>query len=177
MAAIASPDATARAKQVKLAVFDVDGVMTDGTLWYGPQGEVMKAFNTLDGHGLKLLSRAGVRTAILSGRRSDAVTHRARELGIEHVLQGIEHKLPAFESLLRDAGLEAMQTSYAGDDVMDIAVLKRCGFACAPAQSHERAIAAAHFVPAAAAGRGAVREICEFILRAQARLDDVLEDA
>lgn len=177
MPATAAPDAAERARQVRLAVFDVDGVMTDGTLWYGPQGEVMKAFNTLDGHGLKLLSRAGVRTAILSGRSSDAVAHRARELGIEYVLLGIDEKLPAFESLLRKAGLEASQASYAGDDVMDLSVLKRCGFACAPAQSHERAIAAAHFVPAAAAGRGAVREICEFILRAQGSLERLTEGA
>lgn len=170
-----APDAPDRAKRVRLALFDVDGVLTDGRLWYGPDGEMFKAFHTLDGHGIKLLGRAGIQTAILSGRRSAAVAHRAGELGIGHVHQGIDDKRPVFDALTRRLGLEPEQVAYMGDDVMDLGVLRLCGFASAPAQAHPRVLQSVHFVPAAAAGRGAARETCEFILASQGLLERMLE--
>ncbi len=154
--------------------FDVDGVLTDGVLWYGAQGETLKAFHTLDGHGLKMLGASGVRLAIISGRDSPAVSRRAEELGVAHVLQGVDDKGPAFDDLLARLGLAAAEAGYMGDDVVDLPVLERCGFACAPAQAHERVLRCAHYVSAAAAGRGAAREVCELLMRAQGSLDAAL---
>ena len=155
-------------------LFDVDGVLTDGTLWYGAGGEAFKAFNVLDGHGIKLLAQAGTAVALLSGRNSPAVSARAAELGIAHVLQGIDDKKAAFEALAAQLGLRAEATGFMGDEVVDLPVLRRCGFACAPAQAHELVRANAHYVTRAPAGGGAAREVCEFVLRAQGRLDAAL---
>ena len=155
-------------------LFDVDGVLTDGTLWYGAGGEAFKAFNVLDGHGIKLLAQAGTAVALLSGRNSPAVSARAAELGIAHVLQGIDDKKAAFEALAAQLGLPAEETGFMGDEVVDLPVLRRCGFACAPAQAHELVRANAHYVTRAPAGGGAAREVCEFVLRAQGRLDAAL---
>jgi 3-deoxy-D-manno-octulosonate 8-phosphate phosphatase (KDO 8-P phosphatase) len=168
-------EALARARRIKLMVFDVDGVLTDGTLWYGPQGEALKAFHSLDGHGLKMLAASGVAIALLSGRRSEAVTRRAAELGIGEVLQGIEDKRPAFEALLARLATEADAAGYMGDDVVDLPVLTRCGLACATRESPEAVRRRAHYVAAAPAGRGAVREVCELLLRARGALDAALE--
>ena len=154
--------------------FDVDGVLTDGVLWYGAQGETLKAFHTLDGHGLKMLAASGVLTVILSGRDSPAVLRRAQELGVAHVLQGIDDKGPAFDDLLARLGLAAAEAGYMGDDVVDLPVLGRCGLACAPAQAHERVLERVHYVSAAAAGRGAAREVCELLMRAQGTLEAAL---
>jgi len=155
-------------------LFDVDGVLTDGRLWYGPSGDTLKAFHTLDGHGLKMLAASGVVTAILSGRSSSAVALRASELGIEHVLQGIEDKGAAFRKLLDSLGLAAETTGYMGDDVVDLPVLRSCGLACAPREAHELVIAHAHYVARAGAGAGAAREVCELLMRAQGTLDVAL---
>jgi len=170
MAAISS-DALDRARRVRLMIFDVDGVMTDGKLWYGPDGEALKVFHSLDGHGVKMLSASGVPSAILSGRRSSAVERRAAELGIAHVLQGIEDKRTAYEGLISSLGVEAAATGYAGDDVMDLPVLLRCGFACAPREAPAAVRERAHYVCSAPAGHGAVRELCELLMRAQGTLD------
>ena len=167
-------DAALRARRVRLVIFDVDGVLTDGRLWYGPKGDVMKVFHAFDGHGIKLLQYAGLVTAILSGRRSPAVTARAKELGIKHVLQGIDDKLAAFQKLLRKIRIKADDAAYMGDDLVDLPVLKRCGFACAPREAPEDVRHAAHFIPMAPAGHGAAREVCEFILEAQGKLGRVL---
>lgn len=167
-------DALARARRVKAMIFDVDGVLTDGTLWYGPDGEALKAFHSLDGHGLKMLAASGVHVAILSGRRSEAVTRRAAELGIEHVVQGASDKRAAFERLAARLGVEPAGAGYMGDDVPDLPVLERCGFACAPAGAHGAVAAHAHYVTAAPAGRGAVREVCELVMRAQGTLEAAL---
>lgn len=158
----------ARARAVRLAVFDVDGVMTDGTLYFGPQGEAFKAFNTLDGHGLKMLQSAGVATAILSGRSSEAVSRRAAELGIRHVVQGADDKLAAFEAMRERLGIEAAACAFVGDDLPDLDVMRRCGFAVAVANASEPLKSAAHYVTRAAGGRGAVREFCDLVLRAKA---------
>src|SRR5437660_5039663 len=113
-------DALARARRVRLVIFDVDGVLTDGKLWYGPGGEELKAFHAFDGHGVKLLELAGLKTALISGRESQAVAERARELGIEHVIQGEDDKQSAFRGLLRRMGLKQQASAYMGDDVVDM---------------------------------------------------------
>ena len=169
-----APDALARARQVRLVIFDVDGVLTDGRLWYGPGGEELKAFHAFDGHGIKLLLMGGLQTAILSGRQSQAVAERAKELGIEHVIQGADDKRKAFLALLRKLKMKATRTAYMGDDVVDLPVLTRCGFACAPREAPEDVRQHVHLIPTAAAGYGAAREVCEFILEAQAKLGRVL---
>jgi 3-deoxy-D-manno-octulosonate 8-phosphate phosphatase (KDO 8-P phosphatase) len=155
-------------------LFDVDGVLTDGKLWYGAAGEVFKAFHALDGHGIKLLIETGTAVGLLSGRRSEAVTARAAELGIAHVLLGIDDKKAAFEALAARLGVPAAEAGFMGDEVVDLPVLRRCGFACAPAQAHELVRANAHYVTRAPAGGGAAREACEFVLRSQGRLDAAL---
>jgi 3-deoxy-D-manno-octulosonate 8-phosphate phosphatase (KDO 8-P phosphatase) len=157
-----------RARSIRLAVFDVDGVMTDGTLYVGPDGESFKAFNTLDGHGVKMLAAAGVASAILSGRSSEAVAFRARELAIAHVIQGAEDKVASFEALRARLSLEASQCAFVGDDLPDLEVMHRCGLAVAVANAASEVKAAAHYVTRAHGGRGAVREFCELVLRAQA---------
>jgi 3-deoxy-D-manno-octulosonate 8-phosphate phosphatase (KDO 8-P phosphatase) len=169
-----APDALARARQVRLVIFDVDGVLTDGRLWYGPGGEELKAFHAFDGHGIKLLQMGGLRTAVLSGRSSQAVSERAKELGIEHVVQGAGDKRKAYLALLRKLKVAAARTAYMGDDVVDLPVLTRCGFACAPREAPEDVRRRVHFIPTASAGHGAAREACEFILEAQGKLGRVL---
>jgi 3-deoxy-D-manno-octulosonate 8-phosphate phosphatase (KDO 8-P phosphatase) len=163
-------DAAFRARAVRLALFDVDGVLTDGRLYYGPSGEAMKVFNILDGHGLKMLAQAGVATGLLSGRRSEAAAARAKELGIAHVILGAEDKAAHFERLRAELGLEAAQCAFMGDDLPDLAVLSRCGFAVAVANAVPEVKAIAHLVTTASGGGGAVREFCEFVLRAQGKL-------
>jgi 3-deoxy-D-manno-octulosonate 8-phosphate phosphatase (KDO 8-P phosphatase) len=169
-----SADALERAARLRLMVFDVDGVLTDGRLWYGPRGEELKAFHVRDGHGLKLLAQNGVVAALLTGRRSKALTVRAAELGLRHVLQGVEDKRQAFDQLLAELGVEHSAAGYMGDDLPDLPVLGRCGFACAPPGAHELALRRAHYVADAPAGGGAAREVCEYVLGAQGRLESAL---
>jgi 3-deoxy-D-manno-octulosonate 8-phosphate phosphatase (KDO 8-P phosphatase) len=156
-------------------VFDVDGVLTDGTLWYGAQGEALKGFSAHDGHGLKMLAASGVACALLSGRKSAAVAARAAELGIGDVLQGIGDKLQAFQELLQAKDLEADQCGFMGDELVDLPVLTRCGFACAPREAPEAVRSRVHYVASAPAGRGAAREVCEVLMRAQGTLERALE--
>lgn len=169
-----APDALARARRVRLVIFDVDGVLTDGRLWYTPQGDELKAFHAFDGHGVKLLLMAGLDTGIISGRDSPAVAKRAKELGIEQVMQGVEDKHAAFDRMLRRAKVKRAATAYMGDDVVDLPVLMRCGFACAPHEAPEDVRRRAHYIASADAGHGAVREVCEFILEAQGKLGPIL---
>ena len=163
-------DAVQRARAVRLAIFDVDGVMTDGTLLIGPQGEIAKPFNILDGHGLKMLRHAGIATAIISGRSSEAVAWRARELAIEHVIQGCADKVADFERLRARLAVDAGACSFMGDDLPDLAVMQRCGFAVAVANAVDAVKQAAHYVTSAGGGRGAVREFSDFVLRARGQL-------
>lgn len=155
-------------------IFDVDGVLTDGTLLYGPQGEALKAFSAHDGHGLKMLAASGVQCALLSGRRSAAVAARAAELGIETVLQGVEDKLEIFQQLIARQRLTIQHTGYMGDELVDLPVLTRCGFACAPREAPEAVRTRVHYVADAPAGRGAVREVCELLMRAQRTFEQAL---
>ena len=161
---------TQRARRVRLAIFDVDGVMTDGTLWFGPRGEALKAFNILDGHGIRLLHKAGIDTAIISGRKSAAVARRAKELAIAHVIQGTgDDKVPAFERLLKKAGVTADACSFMGDDIQDLPLMARCGFGVAVANAMDEVKAKAHYVTRARGGRGAVREFSDLVRRAQGK--------
>ena len=160
-------DIGSRARAVRLAIFDVDGVMTDGTLYIGPDGEALKAFNILDGHGVKMLQAAGVVPAIISGRSSRAVQRRAEELAIGHLVQGCTDKVAAFEKLRGELGLDAAACSFMGDDLPDLAVMQRCGFAVAVANAVDAVKEAAHYVTRAHGGRGAVREFCELVVRAR----------
>ena len=169
--------ATERASRVKLMIFDVDGVLTDGSLLFTAQGDYMKSFNSMDGHGLKLLGEAGIRTAIITGRRSDIVLARAQELRISHIYQGVADKVAAFGELMREANVTAEQCGYMGDDWPDLGVLTRCGFAAAPANAHPDVIARAHWVSEARGGQGAAREVCDTLLRAQHRYEALLAAA
>jgi 3-deoxy-D-manno-octulosonate 8-phosphate phosphatase (KDO 8-P phosphatase) len=170
-----APDALERARRIRLMLFDVDGVLTDGRLWYGPAGEELKAFHSFDGHGMKMLATSGVACAVLSGRRSSAVATRCTELGIEHVLQGIDDKLSAFEKLTSRLGVEPARCGFMGDDVVDLPVLTRCGFACAPREAPAVVRERVHYVASTAAGYGAAREACEFVMRAQGTLERALQ--
>ncbi|MGN6319387.1 KdsC family phosphatase [Trinickia sp.] len=169
--------ATERASRVKLMIFDVDGVLTDGSLMFTAQGDYMKSFNSMDGHGLKLLGEAGIQTAIITGRRSDIVLARAQELRISHIYQGVADKVSAFVELMREANVTAEQCGYMGDDWPDLGVLTRCGFAAAPANAHPDVIARAHWVSEARGGQGAAREVCDALLRAQHRYEALLAAA
>lgn len=159
-----------KARRVRLMIFDVDGVLTDGRLYYTDSGEEMKAFSTLDGHGIRMLMDSGVDTAILTGRRSEVVAHRARNLGIAHVLQGVADKRSAFMDLSASLRIDPADCGYMGDDVVDLPVLTRCGFAASTAEAPEIVRRHAHFVATRAAGAGAVREVCETLMRAQGTL-------
>lgn len=163
-----SPNALrARARRLKLMVFDVDGVMTDGRLYYGPDGEQFKVFNTQDGHGMKKLAAAGVTLAIITGRNSRMVSQRAEELGIAHVIQGRTDKREALMELARQLQLDAGEIGYAGDDEPDVGALEWAGLAFSVANAHAVARRAAGRVTERGGGDGAVREICDFILDAR----------
>ena len=167
-------DAFARAARVRLMIFDVDGILTDGSLHYGPEGEMVKTFNVLDGHGIKLLQASGVAAAIISARKSDIVARRAADLGILHLRQGVHDKQAAFEQLLAQTGIEAATCGFIGDDVIDLPVLLRAGFAASVPGGHPEVRARVHYITQAAGGRGAVRELCDFLLRAQGNYETAL---
>jgi 3-deoxy-D-manno-octulosonate 8-phosphate phosphatase (KDO 8-P phosphatase) len=164
-------EVTRRARGVRLAIFDVDGVMTDGTIFMGPRGEAFKAFNILDGHGVKMLQSAGIATAIVSGRNSKMVARRAKDLAIAYVKQGVSDKLAVFEKLIQRLGVDAQACAYMGDDLVDLPVMRRCGLAVSVPNGADRVRSEAHYVTRAGGGRGAVREFCELVLRAQGRLE------
>lgn len=164
-------DAIERARALKLVIFDVDGIMTDGTLYLADDGQEYKGFNSLDGHGLKMLKSTGVELGIITGRNSQVVVHRARNLGITHLHQGAHDKLLVYRQLLGDLGLGPEQTAFMGDDVVDLPVMRRVGLAIAVPAAPELVKAHSHYVTRREGGRGAVREACEFIMRAQGTFD------
>lgn len=166
--------ATAKAARIALMGFDVDGVLTDGTLYYSARGDEMKGFLTRDGHGIKMLAAAGVQIAIITGRKSDIVTQRAMNLGINHVLQGIDDKRAAMNDLLARLGLGFEQAGYMGDDVVDLPLLRACGFSATVADGHPLVLDRVDHVSPYQGGHGAVREVCEFLLAAQKKLDAAL---
>jgi len=164
-------DILEKAKQIKLVVFDVDGVLTDGSLFVGDDGQEYKAFNARDGLGMKMLQRSGVEIGIITARSSQVVEHRMHNLGIKYVYQGRLEKLPAFEGLVGKLGLDFEQTAYVGDDVVDLPVLRRAGLAIAVQDAHPIAKQHAHWQTPHNGGRGAARDVCDLIMEAQNTLD------
>jgi 3-deoxy-D-manno-octulosonate 8-phosphate phosphatase (KDO 8-P phosphatase) len=160
-----------RARAIRLAIFDVDGVLTDGKLYFLADGSEFKTFNTLDGHGIKMLIGSGVSTAIISGRDTPVVERRARNLGIQHLYQGREDKLVVLEELLGQLGLEHAQAAYLGDDLPDLPVIRRVGLGMAVASADAFVRQHAHGVTRARGGQGAAREFCELIMAAQGTLE------
>ncbi len=167
-------DVMQRAARVRLVVFDVDGVLTDGGLFIDTEGREHKVFHSRDGHGMKMLQQSGVAIAIITGRSSPAVAHRMASLGIEHVYQGQQDKLPAFRALLQSLSLSEAQTAYVGDDVVDLPVMRRAGLAVAVQDAHELVKRHAHWITAHEGGRGAARDVCELIMEAQGHLEAAL---
>ncbi|MDD2685336.1 MAG: HAD hydrolase family protein [Gallionella sp.] len=160
-----------RAKLIRLVAFDVDGVLTDGGLYLSDSGEEFKRFNSLDGHGIKMLKASGVEVAIITGRTSRCVELRAKNLGIDHVYQGIERKLDAMVSLLNTLKLSRDAAAYMGDDVVDLCVMRHVGLAISVPQSPQLVREHSDYVTRASGGHGAVREACELIMSAQGTLD------
>jgi 3-deoxy-D-manno-octulosonate 8-phosphate phosphatase (KDO 8-P phosphatase) len=163
-----------QAAGVRLMGFDIDGVMTDGRLYFGPEGDFCKAFFSRDGLGLKLLAKSGVRLAIITGRDSPIVERRAANLGIDLVLQGIEDKRTAMAELLARENLSFEQCGYMGDDLIDLPLLRACGFSATVPDCHALVRQHACYVARAPAGGGAVREVCELILHAQGSWERVM---
>jgi 3-deoxy-D-manno-octulosonate 8-phosphate phosphatase (KDO 8-P phosphatase) len=167
-------DLERRAKGIKLLLMDCDGVLTDGRLTLLADGDEQKTFHARDGHGIKLLHRAGLQTGIISGRASGAVERRARELGIAYVRQNEKDKIRAFEELLGEAKVSADQCAFVGDDLPDIPVMHRVGLAVAVADAVEETKQAAHYITEHKGGRGAVREVTELILKSQGRWEELM---
>ena len=159
-----------RARAIRLAIFDVDGVLTDGRLYFMPDGTEFKSFNTLDGHGIKMLMASGVETAIISGRKSPLVERRAANLGIKHLIQGREDKLTALSELRQIIPVEMHEIAHLGDDLPDLPVMRRVGLGMAVASADAFVREHAHGVTQARGGEGAAREFCELIMRAQGTL-------
>ncbi len=159
---------------LKAAIFDVDGVLTDGSIYIGEQGESFKAFSSLDGHGLKLLVQGGITPIIITGRDSPAVRRRVADLGLQYAAYGARDKLAVAQPLLDQLGLQWVEVAVMGDDWPDLPLLTRAGFACAPAQAHAEVRAVAHYVTQAEGGRGAARECCDLLLQANGRYAQLL---
>ena len=163
-----------RIRKIRLVAFDIDGVMTDGTLFLGDDGQEYKGFHSLDGHGLKMLKGSGIQIAIITGRSSRVVEHRAKNLGIDILHQGVHDKLAVYDTLCHDLGIAREATAYMGDDVVDLPVMRRAGLALSVPAAPDLVKAHSHYITTREAGRGAVREICELILRVQGTLDAAL---
>jgi 3-deoxy-D-manno-octulosonate 8-phosphate phosphatase (KDO 8-P phosphatase) len=167
-------DPIERARRIQAVIFDVDGVLTDGSLFLGDDGQEYKAFYSRDGHGMVMLRDSGVTIAIITGRRSEVVRIRMHSLGIEHVYQGCREKLPAYQELKQRLGLDDSQLAYVGDDVVDLPAMRRAGLAVAVADAHPLVHEHAHWSTPHPGGRGAARDVCELILHAQGKLDALL---
>lgn len=164
-----------RAQGVRVAFFDVDGVLTDGGLLFTESGETIKRFSTLDGHGLKMLQKAGITPAVITGRDSAPLRARLSALGITHVRYGTEDKAPAAQEMLNELGLDWSQAAHMGDDWPDMAVMMRAAFACAPSNAHAEVKAIAHYVTEREGGHGAARELCDLLLIASGRYAELLK--
>ena len=169
------PDVLLTAQGIRVVFFDVDGVLTDGGLYFSAEGEALKRFHTLDGHGIKLLMQAGIVPAVISGRDSAALRKRLAALGVSHIRLGTEDKRPAAEALLAELGLDWRQAAAMGDDWPDLPVMTRVALACAPPHAHAEARAVAHHVTHAQAGQGAARELCDLILIANGHYARLLQ--
>jgi len=161
-----------RAKKIKVMIFDVDGVMTDGSLGLDDNGEEFKTFHSHDGLGLKMLKKTGIKIALMTGRTSNVVIKRAENIGAKHIYQGAEDKLLAFNALLSDMQVTAEECLMMGDDVVDLPPIRRCGLGIAVPHAMPLVKEYAHYVTTLQAGRGAVREICELVMKAQGTFDE-----
>ena len=164
-----APELLLRAQDIRAAIFDVDGVLTDGRIYISERGEEFKAFNTLDGHGLKLLAQGGIAPIVITGRDSPAVRRRVADLGIAHAVYGVHDKLAAAQQLLTTLGIGWDAVAAIGDDWPDLPLLARAALACAPSNGHIEVRAIAHLVTTAAGGHGAGREFCDLLLSATGR--------
>lgn len=170
-----SPRIMEKAKRVRLLILDVDGVLTDGRLFFDDQGVEYKCFNARDGHGIKLLRQTGVQVAVISGRKSNSVALRMKNLGIEHVFQGHENKIAAFEEVLRQTGVTAEQAAHVGDDLLDLPIMIRAGFGIAVNDANFAVKQHADWCTETPGGLGAVREVCDLIMQAQGTFESVLQ--
>lgn len=164
-------NALEHAAQVRLMGFDVDGVLTDGSLYFTPNGDEIKAFSSLDGHGLRMLMEAGIEVVIISGRSSRALERRAANLGISELHMGVSDKRSLMQSLLNERKLTPSQAGYMGDDVVDLPILRLCGFSATPVDGHDFVKEHVIFNGTRPAGRGAAREVCDLLLLAQGKLE------
>jgi len=165
------------AENIKLVILDIDGVMTDGSLFYDNSGQEYKAFNSKDGHGIRMLQDAGINIALITGRTSELVLHRAENLKISPALiyQGYRDKRPAFRELLKKTELDPKNIAYVGDDVVDLPIMTKVGFAIAVGDAHHFVRKHAHWTTKNIGGKGAVREVCEMLLDSRGKLDEALE--
>jgi 3-deoxy-D-manno-octulosonate 8-phosphate phosphatase (KDO 8-P phosphatase) len=170
------PSLLLRAQGVKVVFFDVDGVLTDGGLFYSADGETLKRFNTLDGHGLKMLQRAGIVPVVITGRESDALRARLAALGVLHAHYGVENKGPVAQHALDSLGFGWHEAAAMGDDWPDLPMMSRCALACAPANAHTEVLALAHFVTQQRGGEGAVRALCDLLVVAGGHYGAQLEE-
>jgi 3-deoxy-D-manno-octulosonate 8-phosphate phosphatase (KDO 8-P phosphatase) len=168
-------DILEKAARIRLLIFDVDGVLTDGSLYLGDDGQEYKAFHSRDGHGIKMLQKHGVTVGIITGRTSRVVEHRMKNLEVTHIYQGKLEKLPAFEELISSLGVTAEQTAYVGDDVVDLPVMRRAGLAIAVRDAHPLVVRHSHWQTPHDGGRGAARDVCELIMEAQGVLQQELD--
>ncbi|MBT8440128.1 MAG: 3-deoxy-manno-octulosonate-8-phosphatase KdsC [Gammaproteobacteria bacterium] len=164
-----------KASQIKMVIFDVDGVLTDGSLYLGDDGQEYKAFHSKDGHGMVTLQHNGVDIAIITGRTSQVVKKRMESLGIQHVYQGQKDKLPAYEQLKQELELSDEEIAYVGDDVVDLPVMTRVGLAIAVQDAHHLTKEHAHWITPSNGGRGAAREVCEMLMQAQGTLQQAFD--
>ena len=165
-----------RLKDIKVLILDVDGVLTDGSIIYGDGGSEIKTFDVKDGLGMRLLLMAGIKICLVTGRRSAALYHRCKDLGIDDIFDGIKKKAAALDVILEKTGVDAEQIAFVGDDLPDLPIMGRVGLPIAVADAHQTVCDKAEIITSAKGGKGAVREVCEAILRAQQRWESILED-
>lgn len=168
-------DILEKAAKIKLVIFDVDGVLTDGSLFYGDDGQEYKAFNSRDGHGMVMLRDSGIRIGIITGRTSDVVHIRMESLGIDLVYQGQRDKIPAYNEIKSQLGLSDDQIAYVGDDIVDLPVMTKVGLAIAVADAHDLVCEHAHWRTRAPGGKGAAREVCELLMRGHGIYDEEMK--
>ncbi|MHB8070084.1 MAG: 3-deoxy-manno-octulosonate-8-phosphatase KdsC [Desulfobaccales bacterium] len=168
------PELKERAKNIRLLILDVDGVLTDGSLYFGPAGEALKVFHVRDGHGIKMLQKAGIEVAFLSGRRSDAAYHRAKELGIKRFFEGLRDKVATMKEIKAALQIRPQEVAVVGDDLVDLPIMNRAGLAVAVADAVPEVLAAAHWVTNLPGGKGAVRELCDLLLKAQGKWEEAI---
>lgn len=171
-----APELLLKAQGIRVVFFDVDGVLTDGSLYFSEAGETIKRFHTLDGHGLKLLMRAGIIPVVITGRDSKPLRLRLAALGIEHVHYGTENKYPAAQQTLKALGCDWKQAAAMGDDWPDLVLLRSCVLACAPPNAHQEVKAVSHYVTSSRGGEGAVREVCDLLMVASGQYASLLAE-